>query len=643
MSNYIRKLRSLPMVMNSSTSDDEEDDNDSISISSGAVATLLESKPELKLWLKKEMDLSLFCEHCKIQCPGEDQMKQHLRGKKHLDKMNPKAPSAPAASKASKAIYSPSMTRTEPAAMIVLTTPAQLGTHTYGGLLKHWSDAPHADDDDENDEEEGEDDDASSSGDSWHGAMTAAVPKSADDVVSRIFFHEDTGHAVRHDRNGFVVGDRDSASEFHDAAYFGQLTDTHNQSFSHSSSSSSHSSDVYLNTHEPFCFATVGTQGAGKSHTLACVIESCLIPMPLPAGREVVRLQNPMAALVLHYEQNESSICEATGLISPLRSLEKALLPAGGAAPIIPALPREKMIVLVSPSYYRQRKAFYGDYCIVKPLLFKWASLSADHIKKIMRINESDTQLYVAAMLDLLRKYQRDCVVPDFQGFLAQIAGMCSAPGQASPLRQRIALLESMVAESLLNTGIIGEGADITSCLGPGVLVIADLTDPLLSSEEANGIFQVLTEKFRTAQISEGCGKLLALDEAHKFMKGDKSDGLSNSILTAVRLMRHDGMRVAISTQSPLTLAPELLELVSMAVLHRFHSSDWFSYLRAKIPLDEDSLQEILNLSPGTGLVFASRHKIAAIGDKNLMKISVRPRLTADRGASRKNFQYQSI
>jgi hypothetical protein len=295
------------------------------------------------------------------------------------------------------------------------------------------------------------------------------------------------------------------------------------------------------------------------------------------------------------------------------------------------------MIVLVSPSYYRQRKAFYGDYCIVKPLLFKWASLSADHIKKIMRINEDDTQLYVAAMLDLLRKYQRDCVVPDFQGFLAQIASMCNAAGQASPLRQRTALLESLVAESQLNTGIISEGADITTCLAPGVLVIADLTDPLLSKDEANGIFQVLTEKFRTTHIREGCGKLLALDEAHKFMNGDKSDGLSKSIVNAVRLMRHDGMRIAISTQSPLTLAPELLELVSMAVLHQFHSSDWFTYLRSKIPLEDNLLRDISDLSPGTGLVCASRHQVEACEGKSIMKIAVRPRLTADRGASRIN------
>ena len=38
------------------------------------------------------------------------------------------------------------------------------------------------------------------------------------------------------------------------------------------------------------------------------------------------------------------------------------------------------------------------------------------------------------------------------------------------------------------------------------------------------------------------------------------------------------------------------------------------------------------------GLVFASRHTIEkAVGEETLMKVAVRPRLTADRGSSRKN------
>jgi hypothetical protein len=38
------------------------------------------------------------------------------------------------------------------------------------------------------------------------------------------------------------------------------------------------------------------------------------------------------------------------------------------------------MTILVSPSYYIQRKAFYGDGYNVKPLLFPWNTLKGTHI-----------------------------------------------------------------------------------------------------------------------------------------------------------------------------------------------------------------------------------------------------------------------
>eukprot|EP01127_Copromyxa_protea_P000337 TRINITY_DN10276_c0_g1_i1.p1 TRINITY_DN10276_c0_g1~~TRINITY_DN10276_c0_g1_i1.p1 ORF type:complete len:419 (-),score=71.14 TRINITY_DN10276_c0_g1_i1:78-1274(-) len=388
--------------------------------------------------------------------------------------------------------------------------------------------------------------------------------------------------------------------------------------------------DVYLNTNEPFCLAAIGVQGAGKSHTLAVVLESCLVPCPFPKSQPLIRLHRPMTALVLHYDQNVTSVCEATGLISPLPELLKL-----SGSPI--ALPREKMIVLVSPSYYLQRKQFYGDYCTVKPLLFSWACLTADHIKKIMRINEGDNQLYVASMLDLLRNYQRTAVVPDFQEFLDQVKEICTIKTQTAPLLQRISLLEAFVAESTMNASIAAFGGDLFSTIAPGCLVVADLTDPLLSSQEANGIFQVLTEQFRTVPSSNGCGKVLVLDEAHKFMEGVGTDGLSNAIVNAARLMRHDGMRVIVSCQSPKALAPELLELVSVAVMHRFHSQDWFNYLKTKMPLDSEVFEEIVELNPGSAMVFAARHLLGDTQKKGLVKLEVRNKLTADRGSSKTN------
>jgi hypothetical protein len=62
---------------------------------------------------------------------------------------------------------------------------------------------------------------------------------------------------------------------------------------------------------------------------------------------------------------------------------------------------------------------------------------------------------------------------------------------QEGPLGQRIALLESLIAESDINKNIRGMGVDLYDQCIPGHLVIADMTDPLLSKSDVNGIFQV--------------------------------------------------------------------------------------------------------------------------------------------------------
>ena len=155
------------------------------------------------------------------------------------------------------------------------------------------------------------------------------------------------------------------------------------------------------------------------------------------------------------------------------------------------------------------------------------------------------------------------------------------------------------------------------------------------------------------------------------------TDGLSAAIVNIARQMRHDGMRLVVGTQSPRALAPELLELVTVAVIHRFHSNDWFSYLKVKVPLENGAWDRLLKLRPGEALVFASRHQIGVSdrvdaggsaendssgGDnqidtalldstsaapsskdvmpmsspfgRNIFEMKIRPRLTADVGAS---------
>src|SRR5204863_353082 len=51
------------------------------------------------------------------------------------------------------------------------------------------------------------------------------------------------------------------------------------------------------------------------------------------------------------------------------------------------------------------------------------------------------------------------------------------------------------------------------------------------------------------------------------------------ALLQVIRLQRHLGTRVIISTQEP-SISPKLLDLCSVTIVHRFTSPDWLKTLR---------------------------------------------------------------
>ena len=224
-----------------------------------------------------------------------------------------------------------------------------------------------------------------------------------------------------------------------------------------------------------------------------------------------------------------------------------------------------------------------------------------------------------------------------------EVLKKCDVTGQNGPLKQRLQLLESIIMESATNKSFI-DVPTLESLMGPNVLIVADLTDPLLSASEANGIFQVLLEQFRSIPIKNDTGKVVAFDEAHKYLAPDGSsakDELSIAIVNSVRLMRHEGIRILISTQSPMSLPSELLELISVAILHHFQSNDWYKYLSSKIPLPYDSFDDIKRLQVGEALCISTkidskRYPEHFIED-SCVKINIRRRITADYGKSKTN------
>jgi len=71
---------------------------------------------------------------------------------------------------------------------------------------------------------------------------------------------------------------------------------------------------LFFNISAPSSAFICGSQGSGKSHTLSCLLENCLMKS------DVSKLDNPLAALVFHYDSFTSDIkgtpCEAAHLSS---------------------------------------------------------------------------------------------------------------------------------------------------------------------------------------------------------------------------------------------------------------------------------------------------------------------------------------
>ena len=354
---------------------------------------------------------------------------------------------------------------------------------------------------------------------------------------------------------------------------------------------------VYLDVHEPFCLTICGVQGAGKSHTLSVVLENCLIPYEHGCKK-------PMTALMFHYD-NQQSQCEATGISTSVRK----------------GLKLPQIVVLVSPTFYTQRKRFYsGSGFQVLPLLFDWNSLTAVQIKTLLYVGDGK-QLYIDMLLGLLRKYQREGKIPPFKAFCKELCkGLDHS--QTKFLNQRLDLLRQFLSESEENKK--HKAYALKHLVKCGTMVVADITDPMMAPSDADGIFQVLLQQFRG--IETGCGKVVVCDEAHKYF--DKDRGLAKYCVETVRLMRHEGIRVIVSTQTPRTMPEELLELTSMTVLHKFHSRDWWSYLSSKLPLPDDGFSKVRLFDPGEALVFT---------DGEVVECKIRKRITTDKGESNCN------
>lgn len=125
---------------------------------------------------------------------------------------------------------------------------------------------------------------------------------------------------------------------------------------------------------------------------------------------------------------------------------------------------------------------------------------------------------------------------------------------------------------------------------------------------------------------------------------------LTETFLTIIRQQRHLGVRIIISTQEP-TISPQLIDLCSLTIIHRFTSPEWYKTIQKHVPMggeiaphqadsDRKGLSRVARLRTGEAIVFASSAHLVG-EDGNLMntqhetfKVMIRKRITWDGGRS---------
>jgi hypothetical protein len=202
------------------------------------------------------------------------------------------------------------------------------------------------------------------------------------------------------------------------------------------------SKPVYMNTNEPFCMVAVGVQSSDKTHTVAAVVENCVL-----SHASIAQQREPMAALILHYDSDPSNSCELAALTLPSREPQLAAATDNIAV--------KQLAVLVSPNYYIQREMFFSDNsaATVFPLMFEWDQLSAAQLMALMRldtVDSSNSSSSCLVVIDRLKQYQRADEMPTFAEFV-ELCESCDVDATTSVLRQRLSLLQSFIADSSVN------------------------------------------------------------------------------------------------------------------------------------------------------------------------------------------------
>ena len=131
---------------------------------------------------------------------------------------------------------------------------------------------------------------------------------------------------------------------------------------------------LYINMEHSFFILSVGESTPNKNYSAGLILENCLLEFQ---GTSCHDGKN-MPTLVMHYSHDISSTCELAKLTIPNEKFEER---TGG-------LKLEKVVVLVSPDFYKQRVKLYecNPRVQVKRLLLNWERIRAHHLLILLNL-----------------------------------------------------------------------------------------------------------------------------------------------------------------------------------------------------------------------------------------------------------------
>ena len=189
--------------------------------------------------------------------------------------------------------------------------------------------------------------------------------------------------------------------------------------------------------------------------------------------------------------------------------------------------------------------------------------------------------------LDMLESFMHPGAAPGSDAAQAQadkIVPLANTRAGYGAARQRAKNAERERAAAANNRTTLASDTNATDAwhFPAGSLTIVDLSCPFVEEALACTLFGIALDLFLEDRGPEA-GRVVALDEAHKFMTGTAAaDGFTESLLQVVRLQRHLATRVIVATQEP-TVSPKLLDLATMTIVHRFTSPEWMKALRGHL------------------------------------------------------------